>query len=471
MERLDDLGSRYLDGETSESEELELLDLLRADANARRELARLINQHGALHWQLAESKPPAARRRRRFSAPARSVSPWIWAGAAAAAVFFLLLASLSRPPAKPPTLHPTPSAYVELPAPPAPEPPPAPRLEPPAPPLPPPAPPIVEPPPPLPPPAPKPAPAVAEAPPKPTLAAPAPIAILEDVENAVVDGRPAKAGDPLLPAQVVDGRALLRWPDGTSIRLDGLLALTKPLGFPQGRLAADVAKQEQPLQISTPHAEIRVLGTRFTLQVEASSTRLEVQEGKVRLSRGPALVDVAAGSFVVAAPKAPLVSKSLPLETFRISFGPDDGSLPPGFALDDGSPFDAKRGWGWAGDLRRNTRNRQKGEALLRRQLSAGSANHTDRWEIAVPNGRYLLTLSCGDQFAQQGPHRVIAEGLPLIRDVMTQAGKHVLAEAVPVDVKDGLFTLEAGAVGTPRVDRDVSADTILNYVVLQRIR
>jgi hypothetical protein len=310
---------------------------------------------------------------------------------------------------------------------------------------------------------------VAEAPKPPTVAAPNPVATLEAVENATLDGLPAKAGDPLLPARVVEGAARLRWPDGMSIQLDGRLELKTPLSLTRGHAAVEAGR---PLEISTPHGQIKVLGTRFTLRVEAESTRLEVQEGKVRITNGLATVDVGPNHYAVAAPRTPLASKPLPLEVFQISFGPNDGSLPPDFAADDGSPFDEKRGWGWTNDLRKATRNRQKGSALERRQIACGSARHAERWEIAVPNGRYLLTLSCGDQFAQQqGPHRVVAEGLPVIRDVMTKAGQHALVERVPIEVKDGRFTLDAGAVGTPRVDKDASADTILNYLILRRIR
>lgn len=471
---LDDLASRYLDGETSEAEELELLDLLKGDEAARRDFARLVNQHGALRWQFSEPKPVTARRRRRFPAPQRNsrfVS--LLAAGAAAALFLVVVAGVSRP--KPAPQKPAEIVRTEEPPPSPPRPappPPAPRNETdppfrdalphaPEPPRP-----TPEPPKPLPPPPP---PVVAEAPKPPTVVAPNPIATLEEVGNATLDGRPAKAGDPLLPAQVVDGAARLRWPDGMSIQLDGRLALNTPLALTRGHAAVDVAR---PLAISTPHAEVRALGTRFTLRVEAESTRLEVQEGKVRITNGLATADVGPSHYAIAAPKTPLSAKPLPLEVFRISFGPNDGSLPPDFAADDGSPFDEKRGWGWTNDLRKATRNRQKGSALERRQIAAGSALHVERWEIAVPNGRYLLTLSCGDQFAQQqGPHRVVAEGQAVVRDVMTKAGQHVIVERVPIDVKDGRFTLDAGAVGTPRLDKDASADTILNYLILRRIR
>jgi hypothetical protein len=242
-----------------------------------------------------------------------------------------------------------------------------------------------------------------------------------------------------------------------------------------GVVTADIPRQpaDQPFLITTPHGEVRVLGTRFTLHVAPGSTRLEVQEGKVRLTRADGLsaVEVAAGWFAVAAPRAPLAARPLPLERFQISFGPRDASAPPDYQIDDGAAFDEARGYGWSRDLRQSARARPSGAPLLRRHVAAGSARSADRWEIAVPNGRWRVTVSCGDPVYPQGPHRVVAEGVVLIADLMTAAGKNVAVENAPVEVKDGRLTIEVGAVGTTRTDRDGNADTTINYVVLQRIR
>jgi hypothetical protein len=82
------------------------------------------------------------------------------------------------------------------------------------------------------------------------------------------------------------------------------------LGF--GRLEAVVAHQRpfRPMKIATPQAEARVLGTRFTLTVTTNSTRLEVAEGKVRLTRASdgAVVNVHAGFYALAATNAELAA-------------------------------------------------------------------------------------------------------------------------------------------------------------------
>jgi hypothetical protein len=95
-----------------------------------------------------------------------------------------------------------------------------------------------------------------------------------------------------------DSRALLAFPDHTTFELAGNTALVQisegdaptrgKEGFlARGRLVADVAPQPpgRPMLITTPQAEAVVVGTRFTLAVEARSTRLDVEQGAVELER------------------------------------------------------------------------------------------------------------------------------------------------------------------------------------------
>jgi outer membrane biosynthesis protein TonB len=129
----------------------------------------------------------------------------------------------------------------------------------------------------------------------------------------------AKPGMELMPGQEIltgarSGYAVVKGTDGTRIDLssDTALRIVSDLGSGSGRtffvakgvVAAAVAKQPpgQPMLFKSPNAEARVLGTRLVLDVAAESTRLEVREGKVRLTRidDGAGVDVPAGSFAVA---------------------------------------------------------------------------------------------------------------------------------------------------------------------------
>jgi hypothetical protein len=77
----------------------------------------------------------------------------------------------------------------------------------------------------------------------------------------------------------------------------------KRLELRQGKLEATVARQRplQPMTVLTPTAEARVLGTEFTLAVSTNSARLDVKEGKVRLTRMSEHVNVPAGYYSIAA--------------------------------------------------------------------------------------------------------------------------------------------------------------------------
>ena len=63
----------------------------------------------------------------------------------------------------------------------------------------------------------------------------------------------------------------------------------------------------------TPHGKAEVVGTILKLRVDAESTRLEMAEGKVRLTLkdGSAFVEVQGGFYAVIAEGVPLVAKPL----------------------------------------------------------------------------------------------------------------------------------------------------------------
>lgn len=73
---------------------------------------------------------------------------------------------------------------------------------------------------------------------------------------------------------------------GTDLRIS-TVSHSKRFDLFVGKLEASVARQRpfRPMVVKTPHAEDRVLGTRFTLTVSSTATRLDVIEGKVRFTR------------------------------------------------------------------------------------------------------------------------------------------------------------------------------------------
>jgi ferric-dicitrate binding protein FerR (iron transport regulator) len=158
-----------------------------------------------------------------------------------------------------------------------------------------------------------------------------PVARVERLTGAAVmlaDGRktPLHPGDPVAMGQGVmttgaDSRATIAFPDRTSIQLVGDTLLDhiseahgKMAFLSRGRLRAEVSPQAagSPLVLSTPHAEVTVVGTRFTLAVADSSTRLDVEEGRVKVAPDsggqPTLVSAGQSMVSVAGASAPALS-------------------------------------------------------------------------------------------------------------------------------------------------------------------
>lgn len=187
-------------------------------------------------------------------------------------------------------------------------------------------------PPPLPPPAP-PAPAppaapapVVEAPPLPTAPAPEILARIDRVEGGVLQaGRSVKAGDAVWAGAPLEtaagGRAGIAYSDGTRLEVGGNAAVSfagpgKIVRLERGALEADVAPQpkDTPLIVRTPQAEVRVLGTWFAVTCRSDATEVEVEKGRVRVTRvrdGRSL-ELREGQHAVVAPSVFLTPRALP---------------------------------------------------------------------------------------------------------------------------------------------------------------
>jgi hypothetical protein len=148
--------------------------------------------------------------------------------------------------------------------------------------------------------------------------------------------------------------------------------------------------------------------------------------------------------------------------------------VPEGFVGADAGRYAPALGRGWLTDLPRRPRLRHGGEDLLHnRFVFAGSSRFSDRWEMALPNGPYFVTVSCGGQVSEQGPHRVVVEGVEGVRDAVTAPGEKALAKDVRVEVRDGRLTLEVGAAGSEEEypGDDYATDTGLMYLIVREAR
>jgi len=330
----DELFLRYLGGEADAELERRVRERLLSDESARARLVSLACQQQALVDVLGEAAgKPAAR--------PTSLLRRGWMLAAAAVAIAVAGYLLTRPAAEPRIVPPAPKREARAPekvrppdppkAPELPPPPPSPAPEPPKPekketiePAPAPKPVLPEPAPPKPEPAPAP-PAPAPKPePSPRVVTESAVATIDRVEGEVMllsaEGRVAAAAKQLIrPGNGLEtaagGLVEISYPDGTRVRLEPATVVKeitdgdkkgKRFFLAKGGVWAEVRKQpaDQPMILATPNGEAKVLGTRLRLFFdEKESTRLEVEEGKVRLKRlaDGKFADVSSGFFAVAA--------------------------------------------------------------------------------------------------------------------------------------------------------------------------
>ena len=158
------------------------------------------------------------------------------------------------------------------------------------------------------------------------------LARLAEVRGRIVVGRAGRAlevgeGFVLRPGDVLSvgdrASATAVYPDATRLEFSaGARAAFgddqragKQIELAAGTLSARVSKQpaNSPMVVRTPHASATVIGTRFVLRVEPARTRLEVEEGLVRLTRtsDSRSADVAAGQFAEAGNNVDLVAGPL----------------------------------------------------------------------------------------------------------------------------------------------------------------
>jgi anti-sigma factor RsiW len=314
---LDEMIVAYLVGDLPAEGAAALEDRLSRDSAARDRFARICFEDLALREVAVMGVSTRRRSRRPIGTrwPRSAPSSWLPA-LAAVGIFVGLVALLGTPPGRPPE-EPVAAAPSAPPPPQEPEAPPSappaappveerpvPKPPSPAPVPPPPAPPRIDP---LPsPPAPKPTPTVVAA------------AHLERATGATLDDRTVRAGAPVPPGASIrtegaGSEALVVFPDGTRLELgpdtqvrDFFDLPGKSLRLERGFLRADVAPQPpgRPMVFFSPQAEATVLGTRLTLRADADVTRLEVQEGRVRLLRlsDRASAEVRAGYQAAAGP-------------------------------------------------------------------------------------------------------------------------------------------------------------------------
>lgn len=162
------------------------------------------------------------------------------------------------------------------------------------------------------------------------------------------DRQPLLVGAGRLPAGAAvaadDAPAVLRWDDGSEVRLApgtrAEVAEGVALRLLAGRFYASIAVQPaaQPARFRTAEAEITVLGTELAVAAAAGESAAEVAHGRVRVRRmDGAEVTVAGGECVAIVPGLPLRARPLgtPAGTVHaVAPGADWPALQPGDVLD-----------------------------------------------------------------------------------------------------------------------------------------
>ncbi|GAA2384460.1 hypothetical protein [Dactylosporangium salmoneum] len=133
----------------------------------------------------------------------------------------------------------------------------------------------------------------------------------------------------------------------------------------------------------------------------------------------------------------------------NVSFQPATAAVPAGYAADTGAAYAAGRGW--AADDSTWTRLRPAAGAPDQRYRTLIHTQHptgANVWELAVPNGRYLVHVAAGDPGYTDSVYRIAVEGTLTVTGTPTTA-HHFVEGTATVTVTDGRLTVSNAAGAT----------------------
>ena len=158
-----------------------------------------------------------------------------------------------------------------------------------------------------------------------------------------------------------------------------------------------------------------------------------------------------AGVDVVSEPIRIFVSAATSITTgvfgAKINFQPAGTRVPEGYETDTGAVFGVRSNrltYGWSGDNRENTRNRNSSLSPDQRYdtlayMQPGGKNL--HWEIVVPNGSYQVRVVAGDASSLDSVYGIDVEGIKAISGTPTTL-RRWLEGTVTVKVNDGRLTV-----------------------------
>ena len=207
---------------------------------------------------------------------------------------------------------------------------------------------------------------------------------------------------------------------------------------------------QQVINNWTDHATVENSGTIALTAGQRYDIRMEYDE-----SGGGAVARLLWSSASV--PKAVIPSSRLyaataPTTSIRVNFQPASAPVPSGFLADGGLTF-ASRGngqtYGWNADNTAQTRDRNAANSA---DQSYDTLTHLQKvgnpdavWEIAVPNGTYVVRLVAGDASNFDSVFRTTVEGVLTVTGTPTSANRWIEGTST-VTVTDGRLTIRSGA-------------------------
>jgi hypothetical protein len=133
----------------------------------------------------------------------------------------------------------------------------------------------------------------------------------------------------------------------------------------------------------------------------------------------------------------------------QVNFQPAGAAVPAGYLADAGLVY-ADRGngykYGWSSDNSANTRDRNAANSPDQRfdTLDHMQLNGTFTWEIAVPNGVYVVRVVAGDPSYFNSVYKINVEGVLTVNGTPTSTTRW-LEGTQAVTVSDGKLTVSNG--------------------------
>ena len=242
---------------------------------------------------------------------------------------------------------------------------------------------------------------------------------------------------------------------GTEVRLRGVWS-GKKFELDTGKLEASVARQRpfHPMILKSPHAEARVIGTRFALTVNTNSTRLDVTEGLVRFMRtsDKQFVRVGADHFAVAAPNYELCALPLTGSILREYWTNVPGGFYVTYLMSNTNYPDHPSGRDYLSKLETPDSAVTNYGARIRGYLLPPASGAYTFWITADDGGEFFLSPDDNPEHRQQIAHREPNGNIGQSAPVALKAGRRYYVEVLyKIGNANGHLTVEWQGPGRKR--------------------